>query len=82
MVRRCGILKIAPREDDPMCLLRLAEEDVAGELVNGEPVLPGLYHASRDALEKFGPRMLTRLKAAGVVPEGATLATMDTRLLT
>lgn len=62
MARMCGILRIALREDDPGCKLRLHPEDVVGETARGQPIAPGLYSCSRDAFEKFGPRMLERLK--------------------
>src|SRR5262249_26176375 len=62
MARMCGVLKIALREDDPGGYIRLAAEDVAGELVQGKPIEPGLYFCSRDAIEKFGPRVVERLK--------------------
>ncbi len=67
MARMCGILKIALREDDPGQCIRLAAEDVEGESVQGKPIEPGLYFACREAVEKFGPKMVERLKRTPAV---------------
>lgn len=61
-MRICGVLKIALREDDPGTFIRLAPEDVKGETVQGQSIQPGLYQCSRDAFEKFAPRVIERLK--------------------
>lgn len=62
MVRRCGILKLALREDDPGHKLRLAPEDIRGHTVQGAPIEPGLYYCGQDAFDLFAPRVLERLK--------------------
>ena len=82
MARMCGVLKIALREDDPGQCLRLAAEDIAGEVgADGKPIEPGLYFAGQDAVDRFAPRVLARLKKAGVLPESATLASVGYKLL-
>lgn len=73
MARMCGVLKIALREDDPGGMIRLAPEDVLGEVgADGKPIETGLYACSRDALERFGPRVIARRVEAGELPEGTT----------
>lgn len=80
-MRICGILKVALREDDPGAKLRLTPEDVEGETVQGKPLEPGLYSCSRDAVEKFGPRVIARLKKEGVLPADADAATIPPSML-
>lgn len=62
MARMCGILKVALREDDIGHFMRVAAEDVAGETVQGRPIEPGLYFCSEDAVRRFGPCIVERLK--------------------
>ena len=82
MARMCGVLKIALREDDPGQCIRLAPEDVAGETrPDGSAIEPGLYFAGADAVAKFAPLILARLKKAGVLPESATLASVGYKQL-
>ena len=69
-MRVCSLLKIALREDDAgSAKLRLTAEDVAGETVAGKPIEPGLYghFLSRDAFEKFAPRVIARLQKTPAV---------------
>src|SRR5262245_34448971 len=79
MARMCGILKVALREDDPGAYIRVAKEDVEGVLVQGKPIEPGLYFASREAIEQFGPRVIERLKRTPAVGhDGKPVFTDDT----
>lgn len=79
MARMCGILKVALREDDPGVKIRLAAEDVAGEAVQGKTIEPGLYFCSKEAYDKFAPRVIERLKRTPAVShEGKPIFTDDT----
>ena len=62
MARMCGILQIPLREGESGHILKVAEEDVKGDLVNGKPVEPGQYFCCEDAWVKYAPRAVDRLK--------------------
>lgn len=61
-VRMCSILQVPLRDDDPGTKIRVAAEDVAGHLVKGKPIEPGLHFCSEEAYQEFAPRVIERLK--------------------
>ena len=65
--RMCGVQKIALREDDPGRVIRLSAEDVGGDQVQGKVIEPGLYACGEDAYQKYGPKVVERLKRTPAV---------------
>lgn len=63
LIRICAITRQALREDDDAeHHIRLAPEDVAGELdAFGKPLQPGLYSVCRETADRFRERMVRRL---------------------